>query len=664
MGYRIDIDHAGCINCGVCMDVCPVQALDMTRPDHPGVEAGLGGGPLPWMMEHPTQVGECIGCSMCIGECPVNVMELATVAGPTPLAPRQGPVTRPRPMDGWIPWSEITREALKPTRVAPLEGGWQTRSRPDSWQVWSSMVGDDVAPRMAPCQVGCPAGTDAGRYVGLIAQGRYDDAYAVAAEVNPFPSVCGWICTAPCEAVCRRGTLDEPIAIRTLKRFAAEYGTLPPVEPPSTRRPERVAIVGGGPAGMSAAYYLARLGYGVTVLEAIPIPGGMMAIGIPEYRLPRETLRAEIDRIVGLGVDLRLDAVMGRDYTLSDLEAQGFKAIFLATGAPKSRRLGVPGDGARGVVPATVFLKQINLGEGPRLSGPVVVVGGGSTAMDAARSAIRSGAASVTVLYRRGFAEMPAQPEEVEAARAEGIRFRIGTIVTEVIAPDGTTTAVAVAEQAPTDAVQGGRAVWAPVPGSETRIEATTVLVAVGEEPDPSILPEGAGIEVSAFAGIVADPRTLSTGHAGVFAGGDVVSGPKTIIDAVASGRRAAGAIHEYLSGARDGEAEIMATVRYRTPPEARLTLDLAERPRAVRPLPMFDPGSFRADQLGFDEATAVAEASRCFRCDAIHVCPTVDVVAGRGPGDGPGRAQPMSSVPAALAGSAPPVASPAGGER
>jgi NADPH-dependent glutamate synthase beta subunit-like oxidoreductase/NAD-dependent dihydropyrimidine dehydrogenase PreA subunit len=668
MGYRIDIDHAGCINCGVCMDVCPVQALDMTRPDVPGIEAGPGGGPLPWMMEHPTQVGECIGCSMCIGECPVNVMELVSVDGPTPLAPRQGPVSRPRPMDGWIPWSEVTREALKPTRVSPLEGGWQTHSRPRSWQVWSTMVGDDVADPMAPCQVACPAGTDAGRYVGLVAQGRYDEAFAVAAEVNPFPSVCGWICTAPCEAVCRRGTLDEPIAIRTIKRFAAEYGTLPPVEPPLQRRPERIAIVGGGPAGMSAAYYLVRLGYGVTVLEAMPVPGGMMAIGIPEYRLPRETLRAEIDRIVGLGVDLRLDAVMGRDFTLSDLEAQGFKAIFLATGAPKSRRLGVPGDSARGVVPATVFLKQVNLGERPRLAGPVVVVGGGSTAMDAARSALRSGAASVTVLYRRGFAEMPAQAEEVEAAKAEGVTFRIGTVVTEVLAPDGTTTGVAVAEQAPTDAVQGGRTVWAPVPGSESSIVATTILVAVGEEPDPSILPEGAGIEVSAFAGIVADPRTLSTGHAGVFAGGDVVSGPKTIIDAVASGRRAAGAIHEYLSGARNGEAEIMATVRYRTPPEARLTLDLAPRPRAHQPLPMFDPGSFRATQLGFDEATAVAEASRCFRCDAVHTCPTVEVVAGRGPGDGPGRDRITAPAPVVLAMSAPPAAPHAaphaGGER
>ena len=642
MGYRIDIQHDGCINCGVCMDVCPVQALDMTRPDHPGIEAGPGGTPLAWTMEHPVQVGECIGCSICVQECPVEVMDLVTVDGLTPLAPRQGPITRPTaPTGGWIAWSDLTREALKPTRVSPFEGGWRTRSRPQPWQVWSTMIDDDVAQPAAPCQEACPAGTDAGRYVGLIAQGRFSEAYAVAAEVNPFPSVCGWICTAPCEAACRRGTLDEPIAIRTLKRFAAEHGTLPPVDPPSTRRTERIAIVGGGPAGMSAAYYLIRLGYGVTVFEAMPIPGGMMAIGIPEYRLPRETLRAEIDRIVGLGVDLRLDAVMGRDFTLSDLEHQGYQAIFLSTGAPKSRRLGVPGDQSRGVIPATVFLKDVNLGANPRLAGPVVVVGGGSTAMDAARSALRSGAASVTVLYRRGFAEMPAQAEEVEAARAEGITFRIGTVVTEVVAVDGATTAVRIAEQAPTGAHEGGRAVWAPVPGSDAEIPASAVLVAVGEEPDPSILPEGAGIEVSAFAGIVADPRTLATGHAGVFAGGDVVSGPKTIIDAVASGRRAAGAIHEYLSGARDGEADILATVRYPTPEETSLTLDLAPRPRARQPLPIYEPGSFRAGQAGFDMAVAVTEASRCFRCDAVYGCPTVAVKTGRGPADGPDRIPP-----------------------
>jgi len=663
MGYRIDIDHNECINCGICMDVCPVQALDMTRPDKAGIEAGPGGVPLPWIMEHPVQVGECIGCSICVEECPVAVMELVTVEGATPLALRQGPITRPEPTRGWIPWSAVTRESLKPTKVSPFDelGGWRTRSRPQPWQVWSTMVGDQVPEPTAPCQTACPARTDAGRYVGLVAQGRYDEAYAVAAEVNPFPSVCGWICTAPCEAACRRGTLDEPIAIRALKRFAAEHGTLPPIEPPTVRRVERVAIVGGGPAGMSAAYYLIRLGYGVTVLEAMPIPGGMMAIGIPEYRLPRETLRAEIDRIVGLGVELRLDAVMGRDYTLGDLEREGYKAIFLATGAPKSRRLGVSGDQLRGVIPATVFLKQVNLGEHPRLAGPVVVVGGGSTAMDAARSALRSGAESVTVLYRRGFAEMPAQAEEIEAARSEGIAFRIGTVVTEVLGTDGTATELRIAEQAPTGVVEGGRAIWAPVPGSEAAIAATTILVAVGEEPDPSILPEGAGIEISAFAGIIADPRTLSTGHAGVFAGGDVVSGPKTIIDAVASGRRAAGAIHEYLSGAHDGEAEIMATVRYLTPAETSLRLDLAPRARERQPLPLYQPGSFLAGQAGFDEAAAVAEASRCFRCDAIYQCATVAVVAGRGPGDGPDRA---SVSPGASPYSTPSMTATAGGDR
>lgn len=638
MGYRIDVDLGNCLNCGVCMDVCPVGALDMTRPDRPGVEAGGGPGvPFRWMMEYPTQVGECIGCGICIGECPTVVMTLATADGPTPLRPRQGPIERPTgEVAGWLPLSAVTRESLKPTKVSPFEplATWRTHRRPEPWQVWDSMV--PIAPRdrvpKAPCQEACPAGTDAGRYVGLIAQGRYADAYAVAAEVNPFPSVCGWICTAPCESACRRGTLDEPISIRTLKRFAVEHGTLPAVEPPKVRRSERVAIVGGGPAGMSAAYYLARLGYPVTVFEAMPVPGGMMAIGIPEYRLPREVLRAEIDRILGLGVELRLDAVMGRDFTLGDLENQGFRAIFLATGAPKSRRLGVPGGDLRGVIPATLFLKQVNLGEKPRLAGHVVVVGGGSTAMDAARSAWRSGASAVTILYRRGRAEMPAQHEEIETAEREGIAVRTGIVVTEVLGPGGAVSSVRLQEQSPTGRVEGGRAVWAPVPGSESTMAVAAVLVAVGEEPDPSILPPGAGIEISAWAGIVADPRTHATGHAGVFAGGDVVSGPKTIIDAVAGGRRAAGAIHGYLSGTADGETEILAAVRYRTPPEPQLRLDIAERSRAHPPLPIFEPGSFTANQAGFDEAAARSEASRCFRCDAVYVCPTVEVVAGRGP--------------------------------
>jgi NADPH-dependent glutamate synthase beta subunit-like oxidoreductase/Pyruvate/2-oxoacid:ferredoxin oxidoreductase delta subunit len=637
MGYRIDIDSTNCINCGICMDVCPVEALDMSRPQSPGVEAGPGEGPIPWLMEHPIQVAECVGCTICISECPVSVMTLTTVAGPTPLAPRQGPIHRPGAFpasNAWIPLSSMTREALKPTKVSPFDDvlSWRTGNHRTGPHGGAPLEHDSG---QAPCQAACPAGTDAGRYVGLVAAGRYDDAYAVAAEVNPFPSVCGWICTAPCEHSCRRGELDEPIAIRGLKRFAVEHGKLPPVTPPSKRRSERVAIVGGGPAGMSAAYYLARLGYGVTVFEAMPVPGGMMAIGIPAYRLPRETLQAEIARILDLGVELRLDAVMGRDYSLSDLE-QDYQAIFLATGAPKSRPLGVAGDSLEGVIPATRFLKDVNLGPAPRLSGVVVVVGGGSTAMDAARSAWRCGATSVTVLYRRGPDEMPAQPEEVEAARNEGIKIRTGTAVTEVLGRDGAVVAVRIVAQAPSGEVEDRRPVWAPIEGTDADLPADTILVAIGEAPDPSILPPGAGIEVGAAAGIVADSRTLATGHRGVFAGGDVVSGPKTIIDAVAAGRRAAGAIHEFLAGSRDGEAEILATVRYPTPPEQVLRLDLAYRERASQVHPVDERRSFQATQEGFPPEVAVAEASRCFRCDALAGCPTVEVLAGRGPADRP----------------------------
>ena len=631
MGYRIDIDHDGCINCGICMDVCPVEALDMSRPRTAGIEASQRGaaGPSAWMMERPVQVGECIGCEMCVRECPVAVISLAAVPGETHLAPRQGPVHRPvDPEPAWPALSSVTRESLKPSHPSPWGDlfVWTTASRPDAWQSDRAGAHDPLVPA-APCQAACPAGTDAGRYVGLVAQGRFDEAFAVAAEVNPFPSACGWICTAPCESVCRRGVLDEPISIRTLKRFAAEHGTLPARSAPPARRAERVAIVGGGPAGMSAAFYLARLGYPVTVFEAMPVPGGMMAIGIPAYRLPRDVLQAEIDRILEAGVELRLNAAMGRDFTLSDLQAEGYRAVFLATGASKSRRLGVPGDDATGVVPATLFLKRVNLGESARLSGPAVVIGGGSTAMDAARSALRSGAESVTVVYRRRREDMPAQSEEVEAAEREGVRFRTELAVDEVVVRDGQVQAIRCRPRAASDG------------GGEDRVvelSARTVLVAIGEQPDPSILPEGTGIEVSGWAGVVADSRTLATGEAGVFAGGDVVSGPKTIIDAVAAGRRAAGSIHAYLAGVADGETDVLRAVRYATPPVPTLALDLRRQPRRRPPLPVVDPRSFAPAQAGFDRAMAIAEASRCFRCDAIQACTSVTVAGGRGPADRP----------------------------
>jgi NADH-quinone oxidoreductase subunit F len=230
---------------------------------------------------------------------------------------------------------------------------------------------------------------------------------------------------------------------------------------------------------------------------------------------------------------------------------------------------------------------------------------------------------------------MPAQPEEIEAAEREGVVIRTAVLVDEVLAADGSVRAIRCREQRATGGMDGGRATFEPVPGSEFELEASTVLVAVGEEPDPSILPEGAGIEVSGWAGIVADPRTFATGRAGVFAGGDVVSGPKTIIDAVAAGRRAAASIHEYLAGIADGEAEILAAVRYVTPRESHLTVDLAVRPRAHAPLAVVAAG-FAATQAGFDPEMARAEAARCFRCDAVYGCPSVTVLEGRGPADHP----------------------------
>ena len=296
--------------------------------------------------------------------------------------------------------------------------------------------------------------------------------------------------------------------------------------------------------------------------------------------------------------------------------------------------MGIPGDDLRGVVPATLFLKQVNLGEAPRLSGPVVVVGGGSTAMDAARSAVRSGAERVTVVYRRGRADMPAQTEEIEAAEREGIAILDAVAPAAVLGDGGSVTALRGIRQRRAERPDGDRAMYEPVTDGSLDIPASTILVAIGEEPDPSILPEGAGIEISGWAGIVADPRTFATGRPGVFAGGDVVSGPKTIIDAVAAGRRAAGSIHEYLAGVADGEAEILRAVRYRTEREESLELDLAVRARAHAALPVVELGTFRAGQIGFGAETARAEAARCFRCDAIAGAPTVRVTAGRGPAD------------------------------
>jgi NADPH-dependent glutamate synthase beta subunit-like oxidoreductase/NAD-dependent dihydropyrimidine dehydrogenase PreA subunit len=639
--YKFEVDRSICINCGICMDVCPVQALDMTRTLTPPIETGAEGAARPaqkrWMMEFPIQSKECIGCQLCSIECPTSAVHVTAVEGPVELVPAQGPIHHdPGPRTGWAPLAPYTMESLKEVHSDPWGGlaRWRAAKRPEIWQVWRTWnsSGDGADRLFAPCQEACPVGTDAGLYVALIAEGRYAEALKVAAEYNPFPSVCGRVCTAPCEVACRRAEVDEPIAIRELKRFAADHGMAgyPSAPPPAQRRSERVAIIGAGPTGLSAAYVLVRGGYSVTIFEAMPIAGGMMAIGIPEYRLPKQVLQAEIDRILGLGVELRLNTPLGRDITFEDLKREEFDAILLATGASKSQPLGVAGEELHGVWPATVFLKRTNLGENVQLTGDALVVGGGSTAMDAARSAWRAGAGRVRVLYRRTREDMPAQDEEIRAAEHERVEIEPLVAPIEILGRQGKMTHVRCQRMAVTGRDENGRNKVAPVPGSAFDIPARTLLVAAGEAPDPSILPEGSSIQVAEWGGLLTDPETLMTAQPGIFAAGDIATGPKSVIEGVAQGQRAAWAIDRYLRR--------LPAARY-TPPWRRrpalfgpgeVVVDLGNRDRAHSPLATHDEvereDRYREVSLGFAEVSAQREAQRCLRCDVIASCPVVKV--------------------------------------
>ncbi|HLZ21399.1 MAG TPA: FAD-dependent oxidoreductase [Ktedonobacterales bacterium] len=641
MAYRFSVNEQTCINCGICMDLCPVRCLDMTRPSAEG-ELGRASelaSPIPadfsvrsWMMLAPVQVAACIGCQVCAQECPTNAITIESSVKKVAYAQR-GPLSYLPPVDGWQPLDAFTRAT--PEEPGELPWGenhaWHVAERQATWQSWRTWLGERKEDLRAPCQAACPVGTNAGLYVSLIAEGRFDEALHVASEPNPFPAICGRVCTAPCEDVCRRGEFDEPIAIRDLKRFATDYGSpwKRTIKPPKHQRTERVAIVGAGPTGLSAAYYLARRGYGVTVFDAMPVAGGMMAIGIPDYRLPRTELNRDIDAICELGVDLRLNTAIGRDVTLTDLQ-QDFDAVLLAVGAQRSQRLNIPGEGLQGVIPATTFLKQFNLIPDTSLSGVVAVVGGGSTAMDAARSALRAGASQVHILYRRTQAEMPAQIEEVRAALEEGIALHELVAPVRIEGPEGRLTTVVCQRMLQSDPDTQGRRKPVPVPGSEFSLLADVVLVAIGEAPDPSFLPEGTSVEVAAWGGLLINPQTLATGAPGVFAAGDITYGPKTIIHAAAHGRQAARSIHAFLRKLSpqavlempDDEFETASTL----PNDGTITLDIRPTPREAMPLRGGDAARSRSVEFaaGFTEEQARHEASRCLRCDLAYLCPSI----------------------------------------
>ena len=472
----------------------------------------------------------------------------------------------------------------------------------------------------SPCHHTCPISTEACSYVALIAQGKFKQALEVNRWANPLPSVCGRVCHHPCETRCRAGEVGEPIAIRHLKRFVADYertnGGKPAVKPVS-KKYEKVAIVGSGPAGLMAGWELAKKGYEVTIFEAEKVPGGMLSWGIPEYRLPKNILNSEIEAIKQLGVEIKTNTRIGKDLTIDDLFTKGFKSVFIAAGAPVNLKLGIPGENVEGVIDPIEFLKKYNLEKKAEIGKKVAVVGGGNTAIDAARTAWRLGA-EVFILYRRTRPEMPANKEEIDEALKEGIKIEFLTLPIECHAKNGRLSKIKCARMELGDFDKSGRRRPVPVAGSEFELEIDTLMPAIGQKPDLSFLEGKTKINVSKWKTLEVDPETMATNIPGIFAGGDVISGPATVLEAMQAGKIAAESIHRYLRG-ESPEREYKPTEpKLEVPP---LELSAEESEELERPeMPVLSIreriGGFREVELGFSKEQAMKEAKRCLRCD------------------------------------------------
>jgi heterodisulfide reductase subunit A len=405
------------------------------------------------------------------------------------------------------------------------------------------------------CQQSCPVGIDIRGYVGLIADGRYLEAIDLVKKRNPLPAICGRVCNHPCESQCNRGKEDEPIAIDTLKRFVADYelrlrreGKIPRPKPVPKNGLGKVAIVGAGPAGLTCAHDLAKKGYESVIFEAAPVPGGMLYLGIPEYRLPRDIILEEVEAITDLGVELRLKTPINKELTIDDLLTQGYKAIFLAIGAHKGLKLGVPGeDEYEGFLDCIVFLRRVNLGDKTKPGKRVIVIGGGNSAIDAARTALRVGSDEVYILYRRSRKEMPANPWEIEEAEHEGVKIHYLAAPVKITGEKGKVTGMECIRMELGKPDASGRRRPVPIKGSEFFIEADVIVPAISQEPDLSFLHEGHGLSINRWNSFDVDSRTMQTNRPGIYAGGDAVTGPATVIEAIAAGHKAADSIDKYL---------------------------------------------------------------------------------------------------------------------
>ena len=542
---------------------------------------------------------KCVACAQCVEVCPGNALKLGQKLCATNdiSAPKYTKITET------FNFAKAVNENYRENREDVLPSG------------------------TAPCKAACPAHIPVQGYLKLAAQGRYTEALELIKTENPFPAVCGRICNKRCEAECTRGDVDEAVAIDEVKRFIADHDMheetrFVPKMVNQIGRPytEKIAVIGAGPAGMSCAYYLAQKGYPVTVFDRNPVPGGMLTLGIPSFRLEKDVLNAEIDILKEMGVEFRCGVEVGKDVTIQQLRGEGYKGFYLAIGAQKSAKLRIPGEELEGVLGGVDFLREVNLGNKPDIGRRCAVIGGGNVAMDVCRSAVRLGAEETYVFYRRSEAEMPADPEEVREAMEEGVKFRFLSAPVEIIGTDGRVSAIKIEKMALGEPDERGRR--KPVGTGEFEIvEIDSVIGAVGQTVDWGTLDVGA-LKTTKKNTAEADSLTYQTAQPDIFVGGDCYTGPKFAIDAIAAGKEAAISLHRYvhpgqtLTAGRDRR-------EYRALDKEHAMIGVGGFDREHRQTPGYNAAkakTFADARVTFTEEQVRKECARCLGCGATKV--------------------------------------------